>query len=37
VLGTSVEYDLAAVISAKSHVVAKIHKDVLKLIAAPAQ
>lgn len=36
VLGTSVEYDVAEVISAKSHVVAKIRKDVLSLIASPA-
>ena len=36
VLGTSIEYDVAEVISAKSHVVAKIRKDVLSSIAAPA-
>lgn len=36
VLGTSIEYDIAEVISAKSHVVAKIRKDVLSLIGAPA-
>lgn len=35
VLGSSVEYDVAAIISAKSHVVAKIRKDVLSLIGEP--
>jgi acetamidase/formamidase len=35
VLGTSVEYDVASVISAKSHIVAKLPKDVLSSLGNP--
>ena len=37
VLGSSIKYDIAEVVSAKSHVVAKIRKDVLSQIPRPSR